>query len=124
MNSHHLLLSMDSTIKGKRSTFLIMKHEKNLKDLISLRFSFWKEEEGFEPPRALPPLSVFKTDPFNQTWVFLQKINNFIVNRLFCCSSEQHKLLYSIYLIVSTKILIFLYHCLKVLKSSIWIALI
>src|SRR5699024_12509325 len=89
------------------------------KDLISLRFSFWKEEEGFEPPRALTPLSVFKTDPFNQTWVFLQKINNFIVNRLFCCSSEQHKLLYSIYLIVSTKILIFLYYCLNVLKSSI-----
>src|SRR5699024_2301314 len=79
MNSHHLLLSMDSTIKGKRSTFLIMKHEKNLKDLISLRFSFWKEEEGFEPPRALTPLSVFKTDPFNQTWVFLQKIHNIFV---------------------------------------------
>src|SRR5699024_9628276 len=51
---------------------------KDLNDLISLRFSFWKEEEGFEPPRALTPLSVFKTDPFNQTWVFLQKINNFI----------------------------------------------
>ena len=30
-----------------------------------------EEEEGFEPPRALTPLSVFKTDPFNQTWVFL-----------------------------------------------------
>ncbi len=29
------------------------------------------EEEGFEPPRALTPLSVFKTDPFSQTWVFL-----------------------------------------------------
>src|SRR5690625_1788590 len=31
-----------------------------------------EEEEGFEPPRALTPLSVFKTDPFSQTWVFLQ----------------------------------------------------
>ena len=30
-----------------------------------------KEEEGFEPPRAVTPLSVFKTDPFSQTWVFL-----------------------------------------------------
>ena len=29
------------------------------------------EEEGFEPPRALTPLSVFKTDPFSRTWVFL-----------------------------------------------------
>src|SRR5699024_7824243 len=33
-----------------------------------------EEEEGFEPPRALTPLSVFKTDPFNQTWVFLRTI--------------------------------------------------
>ena len=30
------------------------------------------EEEGFEPPRAVKPLSVFKTDPFSRTWVFLQ----------------------------------------------------
>jgi hypothetical protein len=30
------------------------------------------EEEGFEPPRALTPLSVFKTDPFSQAWVFLR----------------------------------------------------
>jgi hypothetical protein len=29
------------------------------------------EEEGFEPPRALRRLSVFKTDPFSQTWVLL-----------------------------------------------------
>ena len=29
------------------------------------------EEEGFEPPRAVKPLSVFKTDPFSRTWVFL-----------------------------------------------------
>lgn len=27
------------------------------------------EDEGFEPPREFPHLSVFKTDPFNQTWV-------------------------------------------------------
>ena len=31
-----------------------------------------EEEEGFEPPRGLTRLSVFKTDPFSQTWVFLQ----------------------------------------------------
>ena len=33
--------------------------------------SFMAEEEGFEPPRALRRLSVFKTDPFSQTWVLL-----------------------------------------------------
>ena len=32
------------------------------------------EEEGFEPPRAVKPLSVFKTDPFSQTWVFLHSM--------------------------------------------------
>ena len=31
------------------------------------------EEKGFEPLRRLHDLSVFKTDPFNRTWVFLQK---------------------------------------------------
>lgn len=30
------------------------------------------ENEGFEPPRESPRLSVFKTDPFNRTWVILQ----------------------------------------------------
>ena len=34
-----------------------------------------EEVEGFEPPRGLTRLSVFKTDPFSQTWVFLQKDN-------------------------------------------------
>ena len=33
------------------------------------------EEEGFEPPRRFHALSVFKTDPFSRTWVFL-RINN------------------------------------------------
>ena len=51
---------------------------------MSLRF-VGKEEEGFEPPRALTPLSVFKTDPFSQTWVFLHKYIN-VVN------IEQHSL--------------------------------
>jgi hypothetical protein len=32
------------------------------------------EEEGFEPPRGLTRLSVFKTDPFSQTWVLLHII--------------------------------------------------
>ena len=31
------------------------------------------EEEGFEPPRAVKPLSVFKTDPFSRAWVFLRE---------------------------------------------------
>jgi hypothetical protein len=30
-----------------------------------------EEEEGFEPPRGVTRLSVFKTDPFSRTWVFL-----------------------------------------------------
>ena len=34
-----------------------------------------EEEEGFEPPRDLTPLSVFKTDPFSQAWVFLRSNN-------------------------------------------------
>ena len=29
------------------------------------------EKEGFEPPRRSLDLPVFKTGPFNQTWVFL-----------------------------------------------------
>ena len=29
------------------------------------------EKEGFEPPRRLRALSVFKTDPFSRAWVFL-----------------------------------------------------
>ena len=34
-----------------------------------------EEVEGFEPPRGLTRLSVFKTDPFSQTWVYLQLLN-------------------------------------------------
>ena len=30
------------------------------------------EEEGFEPPLRSHVLSVFKTDPFSRTWVFLR----------------------------------------------------
>lgn len=32
------------------------------------------EEGGFEPPRALTPLSVFETDPFSRTWVLLRMV--------------------------------------------------
>ena len=32
------------------------------------------EEKGFEPLRRSRDLPVFKTGPFNQTWVFLQKL--------------------------------------------------
>ncbi len=34
------------------------------------------EEEGFEPPRGVTRLSVFKTDPFSRTWVFLRTTND------------------------------------------------
>ena len=34
-----------------------------------------EEVEGFEPPRGLTRLSVFKTDPFSQTWVYLHIFN-------------------------------------------------
>ena len=40
-----------------------------------------EEEEGFEPPRGLTRLSVFKTDPFSQTWVFLRIIYYIINNQ-------------------------------------------
>ena len=33
------------------------------------------EVEGFEPPRGLTRLLVFKTNPFSQTWVYLQHKN-------------------------------------------------
>ena len=33
--------------------------------------------EGFEPPRELPHLSVFKTDPFSRTWVTIHKLKLF-----------------------------------------------
>ena len=35
-------------------------------------FEKMAEEEGFEPPHGLTRLSVFKTDPFSRTWVFLR----------------------------------------------------
>lgn len=38
-------------------------------------FQKMAEEEGFEPPRGLTRLSVFKTDPFSRTWVFLHYID-------------------------------------------------
>ena len=34
-----------------------------------------KEDVGFEPTHAFTRLTVFKTVPFNQTWVILQIIN-------------------------------------------------
>lgn len=37
------------------------------------------ETEGFEPPRVAKRLPVFKTGPFNRTWVSLQLyvLNNY-----------------------------------------------
>ena len=37
------------------------------------------EEKGFEPLRRFPDLPVFKTGPFNQTWVFLQEYYKHII---------------------------------------------
>src|SRR6478609_1277613 len=34
-----------------------------------------EEVEGFEPPRDSRRLSVFKTDPFSRTWVYLHEVN-------------------------------------------------
>ena len=34
------------------------------------------EEKGFEPLRRSHDLPVFKTGPFNQTWVFLHQFKN------------------------------------------------
>jgi hypothetical protein len=31
-----------------------------------------EEVEGFEPPRGLTRLLVFKTNPFSRTWVYLR----------------------------------------------------
>ena len=38
------------------------------------RYIKMAEEKGFEPLRRSRDLSVFKTDPFNRTWVFLHKL--------------------------------------------------
>jgi hypothetical protein len=37
-----------------------------------LSINIMEEERGFEPLRGLTRLSVFKTDPFSRTWVFLR----------------------------------------------------
>jgi hypothetical protein len=40
-----------------------------------------EEEEGFEPPRGLTRLSVFKTDPFSRTWVFLRVLKVILLSQ-------------------------------------------
>ena len=37
------------------------------------------EEEGFEPPRGLTRLLVFKTSPFSRTWVFLHFNDKYLI---------------------------------------------
>ena len=37
-----------------------------------LNVKLMEEVEGFEPPRGVTRLSVFKTDPFSRTWVYLR----------------------------------------------------
>ncbi len=54
-------------------TLHMRKHKKTL--FLKRVFSFRTEEEGFEPPRGVTRLSVFKTDPFSRTWVFLQMVD-------------------------------------------------
>lgn len=50
------------------------------------------EEEGFEPPRGLTRLSVFKTDPFNQTWVLLHYDQKYIIMaKIKCQCSHNHE---------------------------------
>ena len=49
------------------------RQRKNLNRDVRFRFRL-AEKEGFEPPRDFHPLSVFKTDPFSQTWVFLHPV--------------------------------------------------
>jgi hypothetical protein len=59
----------------KKTAALSRQRQHNLQFMLSQSLkckSIMAEEEGFEPPRALTPLSVFKTDPFSQTWVFLR----------------------------------------------------
>ncbi len=51
-----------------------------------------EEVEGFEPPRGVTRLSVFKTDPFSQTWVYLH------INLM----SYRQKLIYHILYFTST----------------------
>lgn len=54
------------------------------------------EEEGFEPPRALTPLSVFKTDPFSRAWVFLRKTINNLPCKKYNVNSFQERFLRNI----------------------------
>ena len=48
------------------------------------------EEEGFEPPRDVTPLSVFKTDPFSRTWVFL-RISSLFYHSLYYFDNKKTK---------------------------------
>ena len=41
-----------------------------------------EEVEGFEPPRGLTRLLVFKTNPFSRTWVYLQNKGMYIFKRM------------------------------------------
>ena len=44
---------------------------------------------GIRTPRAVKLLSVFKTDPFSQTWVFLQKYTIIILLNCFKMAEEE-----------------------------------
>ena len=37
-----------------------------------------EEVEGFEPPRGLTRLLVFKTNPFSRTWVYLREEKTYV----------------------------------------------
>jgi hypothetical protein len=53
------------------------------------------EEEGFEPPRGLTRLSVFKTDPFSRTWVFLRIDNGYLTIRRIPLSTKKLLFIFS-----------------------------
>ncbi|BAH69337.1 hypothetical protein MBIO_0072 [Mycoplasmopsis fermentans PG18] len=66
-----------------------------LRDVIFFYLGVHKEQmagdEGFEPPRAVKPLLVFKTSPFSQAWVitlggpnWIRTSNQPVMSRLLC----------------------------------------
>lgn len=65
---------------GKKRPLAIFPKDRFFHSPIFMRYyQNMAEEEGFEPPRGLTRLSVFKTDPFSQTWVLLHHDQKYII---------------------------------------------